>query len=1093
MPNGNIGAVNPTLFLGLGGTGKEILLRLRRRFFTRYGKPGLPCVAYLWLDTDIRDLTAQGEKMDEIYREVAFGTEERIALLEGDVGTYMTDVFQNKKAWQRITCWLYKEVEAAGRNISDGAGNVRAVGRLAYFFRYDVLQKRLYEVLGDQGLKKASVQQEMMEILPEAEFDPRTQVVVVASVAGGTGSGTLLDAAFTLSHIAKDVGLSRIVLLLAMPNVYFGPPGNEERPLRSYGNSYASLKELEFYCVRLDKMAEGAEDDRGLSSDFEVEWAKGSPQIVVGPPFHLAYLLEIRNEEGIGVERHDVFDMAAEVLYLDFLPGEFSRSKRSRLSNDVVSLSGHAGHNFELEGVALQQAFSRRWASFGMAKIEIPVDQIREACAAELARRIVKHWDRAMTETDVRGLVRDEAVAKQFDAEGLKQRFGPAWRDKIHAELERQFPPLPEAGPSGQAADPRADFVRGLGKKIRDFKKELAEFQASDPALLGIAISVVRNQAGPVIAKLREDLREWVSDCVDNSARGFNALIQDNGFLHLLTFQFQGLWKRAADTARTECDERAEKAAADEQAWDRRCFECLEELQGVLPSAGISGLAAKSWTARVVYRRIRDALEDSVLAATEREIWKQASEIARQATAFLERERAELTALQKQFGVWAMNYGQRRDHFLDPVPSRLYIRIFDRDKDWDLYYRLDWDEDTRQSQPVKVKSEETAFLSAFCKAPKAYKLKEAVRQQGADIVESELMAYAVKRFRDDFRAHPRQQNVLESPAFQSNPDQFIAHMVNNGLPMVKLETQLRGKPVNADASVFIGVADRNDPNCRSFAAKVQANLTGKGYGAGQIQVLTTERPWEVYLFIGKTAFPLPAVQLITSTCHKSYYDFYRNLRTSNIPLHFSRHVEGQLDDLLVYQDKDLERIKQALQILVFGRILRVVECTSGDRGDEYCYQRWVPPTPEYEALGPRRDAIERLRASDVLRQQLWEEVDNREKRLTDEQRFAFYWALSFLRLSRRYLKGTSEANLVRDKLAVLYTDLVNSRARVKITVSEDGRPVEKEVEVTKELLDISSEAVATRGLKIKEKFGIGIDWSTDIPMLALPPWVIGEQ
>src|SRR5205085_1086697 len=46
----------PTILVGLGGTGKDVLLRIRRLFFQREGKRdyyiGYPIISYLALDTD---------------------------------------------------------------------------------------------------------------------------------------------------------------------------------------------------------------------------------------------------------------------------------------------------------------------------------------------------------------------------------------------------------------------------------------------------------------------------------------------------------------------------------------------------------------------------------------------------------------------------------------------------------------------------------------------------------------------------------------------------------------------------------------------------------------------------------------------------------------------------------------------------------------------------------------------------------------------------------------------------------------------------------------------------------------------------------
>ena len=45
-------AIRPTVLIGLGGSGKEVLMRLRRLFYERHGTVGLPITQYLWFDTD---------------------------------------------------------------------------------------------------------------------------------------------------------------------------------------------------------------------------------------------------------------------------------------------------------------------------------------------------------------------------------------------------------------------------------------------------------------------------------------------------------------------------------------------------------------------------------------------------------------------------------------------------------------------------------------------------------------------------------------------------------------------------------------------------------------------------------------------------------------------------------------------------------------------------------------------------------------------------------------------------------------------------------------------------------------------------------
>src|SRR5215213_5481628 len=180
------GAIRPTLFLGLGGTGKEVLLRLRRKFYERFGEPGLPCVSYLWLDTDTSDKMAQGEPMDAIFREVAFKEQEQIPLLRGKVKDDLAGVFRNQSQYPNIHNWLYGEVERFGTEIDNGAGGVRAVGRLTFYYHYlNSIDPRIRNIL--RNIKTQEVIDETRRRIGPADFIATPQVFLVTSVAGGTG------------------------------------------------------------------------------------------------------------------------------------------------------------------------------------------------------------------------------------------------------------------------------------------------------------------------------------------------------------------------------------------------------------------------------------------------------------------------------------------------------------------------------------------------------------------------------------------------------------------------------------------------------------------------------------------------------------------------------------------------------------------------------------------------------------------------------------------------------------------------------------------------------------------------------------------
>src|ERR1035441_6959172 len=107
--------IRPTLYIGLGGTGKEVLLRLRRRFYERFRDGVPPCTRFLWLDTDTRDKDAKGEALDAALTAVAFEEQEKVPLLNGTVGKAAIDIFRNKQKWSYIHDWLYEIGRASCR------------------------------------------------------------------------------------------------------------------------------------------------------------------------------------------------------------------------------------------------------------------------------------------------------------------------------------------------------------------------------------------------------------------------------------------------------------------------------------------------------------------------------------------------------------------------------------------------------------------------------------------------------------------------------------------------------------------------------------------------------------------------------------------------------------------------------------------------------------------------------------------------------------------------------------------------------------------------------------------------------------------
>ena len=532
QPDLNSGVIRPTLFLGLGGTGKEVLLRLRRKFYERWGVTGLPCTSYLWMDTDQR-YSPYDEQGDGTLSAVTFRPDEMISLASGSED--LARVYRDREHWNHLHRWLPRELEPFAREIYEGAACIRAMGRLAYFLHFHRINEALEGAL--DSLHRADRIYQTREFFHQLHMgvpdipEGGTQVVLVSSLAGGTGGGTFLDAAFHLRWLAQRGGRDRerIVGVLFMPNVFY-PHAGTEVALRGFANAYAALKELEFYTARIPDAHEDP------SVDFEVEWEPDRPRRVPGPPFSIPYILEMRNEDGLAIDvrnRTKLFNMVAESLFLDSVPGDFSTVRRCHSPGVACWMAGPAGANLAFNDSALPQAFARRYASFGMSKIEVPVDRLKWACARRLGYEIASYVNRDSGDPCVVDNVREDMVRRRFDLPGFVGRFGSEWKDVIRAQVAAAVPT------SGVASLEKIDEIE---KGLRDLEDRLIYAGGADWTRWGKAVHAIRQKGREVAQMACEDMLQWLKDCLENDARGLKSLIGGQGYLQCMAKCLQELY-----------------------------------------------------------------------------------------------------------------------------------------------------------------------------------------------------------------------------------------------------------------------------------------------------------------------------------------------------------------------------------------------------------------------------------------------------------------------------------------------------------------------------------------------------------------------
>ncbi|MBP7335166.1 tubulin-like doman-containing protein [Niveispirillum sp.] len=457
----------PTLLIGMGGTGKQVLLQLRRMFLDHHGVSTFGHIGHLWVDTDTRNRTLDGEELGWFYEQVNFQARETVPveLTKSDLKIYFTE----RKHHANIYAWLDPSLERHGE-ISDGAAQIRMFGRLAFFKHYGTIRKALRSALDD--IRNSAGHLEVLKSHNIEVDASRTDAWLIFSVAGGTGSGMFLDMAFALKQLDPNITIRGIIVL---PSVF-----TRDYTHKIYGNAYAALMELEHY----NFAKQG--DDNKAAHQFPVMWTMDQfreKQSLRGPVFEMAYLIGNKPDSPIGELRVDqktaLCDMLAESLFVELggkttgLAAEWA-SRRSNLQDSLTSVVRMTYHG-NLPGYEIIEEFSCRYGSFGLSKLHVPIQRVAALVRHRLAEEMVGHWTQPAPIPNNF----DTQIAKEIH-ERLLMRVGDGAKSSLFVrELGR--------GPTGDSLEQilknkveqrRSEFVRSAGNP--DVAPRLTEWFQSE-------------------------------------------------------------------------------------------------------------------------------------------------------------------------------------------------------------------------------------------------------------------------------------------------------------------------------------------------------------------------------------------------------------------------------------------------------------------------------------------------------------------------------------------------------------------------------------------------------------------------------------
>lgn len=341
----------PTLLVGLGGTGSKIVLRVSRLVTESQRRH----IGFTIFDTDINELREIREANPFVH---TIQTSTRLS-----VGEYLNIDTHARDEWFPVNAILNS------KTLTEGAGQVRAISRLAL----DTAIRA-----GNMNVLHTAI--ENLYKVEEEDSEQALRVVIVSSLAGGTGSGLILPVAlyiknFLATRFQQSANIIRGFFIL--PEVFFEVIRGQTERNNLMCNAYATLRELDAFLMKGDgtlpekyEQTARIEFPRVGSHEFDEYHVR---------PYDYCFLFDAQNTSGRKLNDFNQYlDHAANCIYSQSI-GPMNKRSNSSEDNTIRELCAQRGRN--------------RYAGAGCSMLVYPVEDVKEYVALKWTQQTVsEQW-----------------------------------------------------------------------------------------------------------------------------------------------------------------------------------------------------------------------------------------------------------------------------------------------------------------------------------------------------------------------------------------------------------------------------------------------------------------------------------------------------------------------------------------------------------------------------------------------------------------------------------------------------------------------------------------------------------------------------
>ncbi len=352
------------LLIGIGGTGGKILRALRKNVFQEFrgSDPEIVKLRYLYIDSSKEMMGIDDGSWRILGESVQLAPRSQLLITGGN----LNQILDNLGGHPNIQPWIgsrdqWKDIlnSIVGETLG---GQKRRLGRFLF------------------ACKSRSFKDQLKQLAAEliTGGDASVTFHICCGLAGGTGSGSLIDVIAQIRALYRDPKMYRIIVYTLLPEEIPNPnwdTGNY------HANGYAALAELNALSV-------------GVYRPHDV--AERGERLQLSDPFNGCYVFSNRNENGLQVDVDKTLPgIVADFLFQKLVAVRNAEAlklleKMENAENGDGTPETRIGSNVPLR--------SKRFLTFGIKRLAVPEIEIREYLTYKFARQAAlqlrfNNWD----------------------------------------------------------------------------------------------------------------------------------------------------------------------------------------------------------------------------------------------------------------------------------------------------------------------------------------------------------------------------------------------------------------------------------------------------------------------------------------------------------------------------------------------------------------------------------------------------------------------------------------------------------------------------------------------------------------------------